>query len=105
MRIAYRIESRTPRVQPELQIAPAITPVQVILYDDHEPTVITGTGQTFPGGLTVIELPPTEPPPPGTPIQIILYPPQGEPTVIQGTTTQPGEFGVIGVNLEATTGL
>jgi hypothetical protein len=97
VRIRYRIPSPT-AAGPELGPNSSGAPVQVILYDGELPTVIEGTTRTAPDGLTVIELPGTEAPAPGTPVQIIIYPPQADPTVIEGTIDDSDDPTVIGVD-------
>lgn len=96
MRIRYRL-FRPSAAGPEMGGGPSGSPVQVILYDGDEPTVIEGTATTHPDGLTVIELPDTQAPAPGTPVQIIVYPPDANPTVSEGTTFDSGDPLVIGI--------
>lgn len=72
-------------------------PVQVILYDGDQPTAVEGSAKTYADGLTVIELPETPSPAPGTPVQIIVYSPGGTPTVIEGTVYDSGDPHVIGI--------
>jgi hypothetical protein len=79
----------------ELEPAPVVYPVQVVLYPEGPPQVIDTTGQQAPGGQVTITLPNVPPPPANTPIQVILYDGQ-TPTVLEGVTT-PAVNGVYGI--------
>jgi hypothetical protein len=98
MRIRYQLPTAKAAC-PEVDPADNGSPVQVIFYDGEEPLVVEGSAQTFPDGLTVIQLPIVQAPSPGTPVQIIIYPPGADPTVIEGTTIDSGDPLVIGLAL------
>jgi hypothetical protein len=98
VRIRYRIAA-VRAAGPEVDPGETTSPVQVILYTGDEPTAVEGTATTYPDGLTVIELPVIDVPPPETPVQIIIYPPDADPSVIEGTTFDSGDPLIIGISI------